>query len=111
MQEAAAGGGQIHFMSASAFGYPITMPGRIREILAQNTDAGRTSCSEGDRPGEPGVLPMILFFLLLLDPSSFLHPRGPGCAVPGDHALCLLRDGHPRSGTALRRDDPAEEAE
>ena len=30
---------------------------------------------------------MILFFLLLLDPSSFLHPPRPGCAVPGDHAL------------------------
>ena len=29
---------------------------------------------------------MILFFLLLLDPPSLLHPRGPGCAVPGDHA-------------------------
>ncbi len=29
---------------------------------------------------------MILFFLLLLDPSSCLNPRGPGCAVPGDHA-------------------------
>ena len=29
---------------------------------------------------------MIPFFLLFLDPSSFLLPRGPGCAVPGDHA-------------------------
>ncbi len=29
---------------------------------------------------------MILFFLLLLDPPSLLHPRGLGCAVPGDHA-------------------------
>jgi hypothetical protein len=28
---------------------------------------------------------MTLFFLLLLDSSSFLHPRGPGCAVPGEH--------------------------
>ena len=29
---------------------------------------------------------MNLFFLLLLGSSSFLHPRGPGCAVPGAHA-------------------------
>ena len=51
---------------------------------AQSTDPGRTSGSEDDRPGEPGVLSMTLFFLLLLGPSSFLHPRGPGCAVPGE---------------------------
>jgi len=45
---------------------------------------------------------MTLFFLLLLDSSSFLHPRGPGCAVPVEHPLCLVRDDHPRSATALR---------
>ena len=28
---------------------------------------------------------MTLFFLLLRDSSSFLHPRVPGCAVPGEH--------------------------
>jgi len=55
---------------------------------------------------------MTLFFLLLLGPSSFLHPRGPGCAAPGEHppsASCAT--------TILGRrplfesDDPAEEAE
>ena len=30
---------------------------------------------------------MIQFFLLPLDLSSFLHAPGPGCTVPGDHAL------------------------
>ena len=30
---------------------------------------------------------MIRFFLLPLELSSFLHAPGPGCAVPGDHAL------------------------
>jgi hypothetical protein len=29
---------------------------------------------------------MIMFFLLLLDPSSSLHRRRLACAVPGDHA-------------------------
>ena len=29
MQEAAAGGSQIHFTPALAFGYPITMPSRM----------------------------------------------------------------------------------
>ena len=80
MQEAAAGGSQIHFKPALAFHCPITTPSRIpmvtAEILAQNGDTGRTSCSEGERAGEPGVLPMILFFLLLLEPSSFLPPAG-----------------------------------
>src|SRR5262249_54575226 len=80
--------------------------------LAQNTDAGRTSCSEGDRPGERVGLPMILFFLLLLDLSSFLHPRGPGCTVPGDHApsascATAIFD----RGPLFVSDDPAEEAE
>ena len=55
----------------------------LREIPAQNTDSGRTSCSEGDRPGEPGVLSMTLFFLLLLDPSSSPHSRGPGVLSRG----------------------------
>jgi hypothetical protein len=55
---------------------------------------------------------MILFFLLLLDPSSFLHPRGPGCAVPGDHApsascATAILD----RGPLFVSDDPAEEAE
>ena len=81
-------------------------------MLAQNTDAGRTGFSEGDRPGEPGVRPMILFFRLLLDPSSFLHPRGPGCAVPGDHApsascaMAILD-----RGPLFVSDDSAKEAE
>ena len=54
---------------------------------------------------------MILFFLLLLDPSSFLHPRGPGCVVLRDHApsascatVILER------GRLLVSDDTAEEA-
>jgi hypothetical protein len=29
---------------------------------------------------------MILFFLLLFDPSSFLHSRAPGGELPRDHA-------------------------
>src|SRR5262245_27175440 len=79
---------------------------------AQSTDRGRTSRSEDDRPGEPGVLSMTLFFLLLLGPSSFLHPRGPGCAVPGEHppsASCAttILDRRP----LFESDDPAEEAE
>ena len=55
---------------------------------------------------------MILFFLLLLDPSSFLHPRGLDCAVPGDHApsascATAILDW----GPLFVSDDPAEEAE
>ena len=55
---------------------------------------------------------MTLFFLLLLDPSSFLHPRGPGWAIPGDHAPCAscataILD----RGPLFVSDDPAEEAE
>ena len=38
---------------------------------------------------------MILFFLLLFDPSSFLDPRGPGCAVAADKPPL------PRCGTAI----------
>src|SRR5271166_3127894 len=55
---------------------------------------------------------MILFCLLLLDPSSFLQPRGPGCAVPRDHApsascATAILD----RGPLFVSDDPAEEAE
>src|SRR5262249_57354962 len=79
---------------------------------AQSTDRGRTSGSEDDRPGEPGVLSMNLFFLLLLGPSSFLHPLGPGCAVPGEHprsdsCATTILDRRP----LFESDDPAEEAE
>ena len=55
---------------------------------------------------------MTLFFLLLLDPSSFLHPRRPGCAVPGDHAPCAsCATAIPDRGPLFVSDDPAEEAE
>jgi hypothetical protein len=55
---------------------------------------------------------MILFFLLLLDPSSFLHLRRPSCTVSGDHArsascATAILD----RGPFFVSDDPAEEAE
>jgi hypothetical protein len=54
---------------------------------------------------------MTLFFLLLLDPPSFLHPRGPGCAVPGDHAPSASRaTAIPDRGPLFVSDDPAEGA-
>jgi hypothetical protein len=98
-KEAAAGGSQSHFTRALAFHCPITTPSRIpmvtAEILAQNSDAGRTSFREDERPGEPRVPPMILFFLLLLKPSSFLPPGAGLCYSEGSRSLCLLRDDHP----------------
>ena len=55
---------------------------------------------------------MILFCLLLLDPSSFLHPRGPDCAVPRNHApsASCARAILDR-GPLFVFDDPAEEPE
>jgi hypothetical protein len=55
---------------------------------------------------------MNLFFLLLLDPPSFLHPQGPGCAVPRAHAPyascpAAILDWGPR----FVSEGPAEEAE
>ena len=57
---------------------------KICDTPAQSRDRGRTSGSEDDRSGEPGFLPMPLFYLLVLGSTSFLHPRGPSCAVPGE---------------------------
>ena len=55
---------------------------------------------------------MTLFFLLLLDPSSFLHLRGPPCAVPGNHApSASCATAMPDRGPLFVSDDPAEEAE
>ncbi|HEX3446766.1 MAG TPA: hypothetical protein VHS97_00840, partial [Isosphaeraceae bacterium] len=45
---------------------------------------------------------MILFFLLLIDPPSFRHPRGRVVLFRGITPLCLVRDGRPRLGAALR---------
>jgi hypothetical protein len=55
---------------------------------------------------------MILFFLLLLDPSSFLDSRGPGCAVPSSHVLSASAATAILARTPLFvSDEPAEEAE
>jgi len=55
---------------------------------------------------------MILFFILLLGPSSLLHPQGLGCSVPGNRApsascATAILD----RGRLFVSDDPAEEAE
>src|SRR4051794_31219586 len=55
---------------------------------------------------------MTLIVLLLLDPSSFLHPRGPGGAVPGDHApSASFATAIPDRGPLFVSNDPAGEAE
>jgi hypothetical protein len=55
---------------------------------------------------------MTLIVLLLLDPSSYLHPRGPGCTVPGDHTpSAAFATAIPDRGSLFITDDPAGAAE
>jgi hypothetical protein len=55
---------------------------------------------------------MILLCLLLRHPSSFLHPRGADCAVPGDRApSASCATAIPDWGPLFLSDGPAEEAD